>query len=229
MKRGTKFFLVDSHNNAVGPFPWILVREWYALSLLADKAWVCEAGQETWRGLYEFPGLFTLPPSLSSPSSSLSHYRSAERFRKPSTPDQHAYLRRLGCPFATEHLDFHLLLSITSQLVSVFPDRCEPATAEQIEADSQDPNFWHSDPASAKQKAYLETRGIFLEPGATKGEAAALIDPASEAQVRRLNFYGVCLPHHLTKQYASTLIDTYICKHPETEERYQQWKRDNGI
>ena len=134
----------------------------------------------------------------------------------------------MGGPFAPESFDFHLLNWLAGHLSGIFPERRDQATERQIDAEGQDPNFWHADPATDKQKAYLETQDVFLDPGATKGEAAALIDPASDAQRRRLNFYGICVPQNLTKRYASTLIDDHLKKHPESEEQYQQWKQDNG-
>ena len=222
--------MVNPTGETVGPFPWTLVREWFALGLVSDYAWVCPEGAETWQGLYEYPELQTLPPSEARPDGSgAGYYSSTERFRKPAQPLQHAYLRHLNCPFRTEALDFHLAQRITWQLGGVSPSLRDPEIEKEIEEESQDENFWHNDPATEKQIACLEARGVFLAPNATKGEAAALIDPASDGQRRRLSFYGTRLPRFLTKEFASRLIDRHIRKHPESEEAYQRWKQERGI
>ena len=221
--------MVSPAGKTVGPFPWTLVRGWFALGLIPENAWACVAGEEVWQGLYEFPEVCPLEGTTIKQDSSVTHYISTDRFRKPSTTKQHAYLQTLDCPFTTENLDWHLTSWITGQLSTLFPEKCNSAIEREIDEDSQDPNFWHSEPATAKQISYLESRGISLRADATKGEAAALIDPASEGQVRRLKFYGTRLPQYLTKRYASTLINMHIRKHPESEAKYQQWKLDNGI
>ncbi len=227
--KGATIYLVGPSGETSGPFPQALVTEWFSLSLIAKDAWIYIAWEEVWKRFSDCPGIYWLSDGVCRSGNVPHRFNSPDRYQKRSTQTQHTYLRHLGCPFATEQLDFHFADWIIHQLEGVFPWRADLAVRREIEDEGQDPNFWHADPATEKQIAYLETQDIYLDPGATKGEAAALIDPASDAQRRRLNFYGTRLPQHLTKQYASTLIDAHIRKHPESEEQYQQWKRDNGF
>ncbi len=93
----------------------------------------------------------------------------------------------------------------------------------------EDYDDWRQAPPTPKQIQYLESIGEYLWQGATRGDASALIAPASDAQRRRLAFYGLSVPTLLSKGDASEMIDDYIAKHPESEEQYQQWKRDNDL
>jgi hypothetical protein len=207
----------------------MLVREWFALRFLQSNAWMLVLGEQEWKPLWEFSEIYLLKDGTCRSGDASEYYNSPDRYQKPSTPSQRAYLHHLGCPFPVEDLDFHLAERLIRQISGACPFRVEPEMESQIEDERNDPNFWHCDPASEKQRAYLQTIGIHLSADATKGEAACLIDPASDAQRRRLNFYGSRLPQFLTKQYASKMIDDHIQRRPESEGPYQQWKRDNGI
>jgi hypothetical protein len=50
-------------------------------------------------------------------------------------------------------------------------------------------------------------------------------ESATEAQKRKLRFYGRRFPDHVTKGEAAELIDDAMARHPEKEEKYQQWKK----
>ena len=229
MKRGTKLYMVNPAGKTVGPFPWTLVREWFALKLIPDNAWVCIHGTEKWQSLYEYPEIQSLPPSQAQPGSSTSYYASEARFHKASLPIQHEYLRVLDCPFEVKQLDYHFLLHIAEGLATCLPNRRNTLTEIQIQKSGDDPHYWKDDAATDRQIEYLATKGIYFPASATKGEASALIAPPSEGQLRRLAFYQLPLPRHLDDTEASWMIDQYIRAHPESEEQYQRWKRDNGL
>ena len=90
---------------------------------------------------------------------------------------------------------------------------------------------WEDEPATAAQIGLLTQLGIAIPGGLSKGDAAAVLDgvhlPVSEGQIRRLTFYGLRVPS--SRREASRLIDEYIVAHPGSEEKYQRWKRDQGI
>jgi hypothetical protein len=114
-----------------------------------------------------------------------------------------------------------LLAHIIWSLSCEFPDRIDPAVATQVEEASD----WHNDPATDRQITYLQSVGVAIEHGLTKGRACQLIDgEPTEGQLRRLRFYGIPPSPYLTKQEASEVIDDYIAQHPESEEKYQAWK-----
>ena len=69
----------------------------------------------------------------------------------------------------------------------------------------------------------------------TKGEASDLIDflkavqdPPTEGQIRRLSFYGIAVSD-LSKHSAMERIDAFKTSHPESEQKYQRWKAENGL
>jgi hypothetical protein len=59
----------------------------------------------------------------------------------------------------------------------------------------------------------------------TDPDAAWRSEPATDAQKRKLRFYRRRFSNHLTKGEASNLIDDAMARHPEKEEKYQQWKK----
>ena len=225
MKRGTKLYLVDTEGNSAGPFGWTLVRQWFALSLLAPDAWVFVVGEEAWRGISEFSDLCSWPQRTDANGI---YYRTPEHNPQPSTPVQRAYLQRLGFPLPTDSLDFYLASHIISQLAAAFPERVDLATQNQITQQLEEFTDWRNEPASDRQIQFIASLGGPVAPNLTKGEASELIDhlkdPPSEGQLRRLRFYRIALPRYLSKDAASRLIDAYVTAHPESEEDYQTWK-----
>ena len=84
---------------------------------------------------------------------------------------------------------------------------------------------WHNDPATDRQVEYLQSIGVTVDSGLTKGRACELIGgEPTEGQLRGLRFYRIRCPPYLTKEEASELIDGYIAQHPESEDQYQAWK-----
>jgi hypothetical protein len=212
MKPGARMYLVDSEGQTVGPFAWTLIREWVAVSLLSSSSPVFLEGDSAWQTVADFPKLCQLPKSL---------YLSYNQLKLPSLPCQHSYAKRLGCPFDPVQIDRHLLAHIIWSLSVQFPDRVDPAVATEVE----DASDWHNDPATDRQISYLQSIGVRIEAGLTKGRACQLIGgEATEGQLRRLKFYRIIPSPYLTKEEASELIEAYRTQHPESEEQYQTWK-----
>ena len=59
----------------------------------------------------------------------------------------------------------------------------------------------------------------------TDPDAAWRSEPATDAQKCKLRFYRRRFSDDLTKGKASNLIDDAMARHPEKEEKYQQWKK----
>jgi hypothetical protein len=221
MKPGALMYLADTQGQTAGPFAWTLVREWVCLSLVPMSAFAFLQGDNAWKTIADFPDLRQLPKSLCNEDRRPGCYLSADRVRLPSLSCQHSYAKALGCPFAVENIDRHLLSHITWTLSCQFPDRVDPIVAAEVEEASD----WHNDPATDRQITCLRSIEVPIERGLTKGRACQLIGgEATEGQVRRLKFYKIRPPPYLTKEEASDLIDTYIEQHPETEEQYQASK-----
>jgi hypothetical protein len=86
---------------------------------------------------------------------------------------------------------------------------------------------WRNEIATDRQRKLLESKGIKVPAGLTKGDASDQIDSLlhgiTEGQKRRLTFYQISSVG-LTKEEASDLIDRYVAEHPEAEQQYQDWK-----
>lgn len=125
--------IVTSTGREHGPLAWTVVREWAALSLIPYDTRVRLVGDTVSKRLSDFAELFDLPKSLSDPSSTLSYYKSAGRYKAPAVPAQHEYARKLGCPFTTKSLDRHLLGHVIGTLTQQFPGRRDLALEARIE------------------------------------------------------------------------------------------------
>lgn len=222
MKRGARMYLVDIDGKTAGPFPWTLVREWVALSLLSSNSSVFLERDNGWQTVADFPELSQFPKSVTNKEVPPGSYLSDTRLKLPSLSCQHSYAKMLGCPFAPDQIDRHLLAHIIWSLQYAFPDRVDTAFADQV-ADASD---WHNDPATESQISGLRSIGVRIEDGLTKGRACQLIGgEPTEGQLRRLKFYRITPSPYLTKEEASELIDGYLAEHPESEEQYQAWKQ----
>jgi hypothetical protein len=91
---------------------------------------------------------------------------------------------------------------------------------------------WRNEIATEAQIRLLESKGVQVLSGLTKGEASdridALLHGITEGQQRRLRFYMIPSVG-LSKEEASELIDRYVAEHPEAEQQYQDWKRKELI
>ncbi len=216
-------YLVDSEGQIASPFAWTLIREWLALSLLSSSSPVVLEGDTVWRAVADFPELCQLPTSLTIAKGrdSTGFLLSDARLKLPSLPCQHSYAKTLGSPFNPLHIDRLLLAHIIRSLSYQFPDRVNPTVAKEVE----DASDWQNDPASDLQISYLQSIGVPIEDGMTKGRASQLMDgEPTEGQLRRLKFYRITPSTYLTKKEASELIDSYKTEQPESEEHYQAWK-----
>jgi GYF domain 2 len=114
-----------------------------------------------------------------------------------------------------------------------YPDLKNSWESLSAEVDDVASSDWDDDPATERQLDYLRDLGATVSPDISKGEASELIDhlchQASDAQKRRLNFYRLDFDPHITKDQASTLIDRYRTRHPESEDAYQKWKIQHHI
>jgi hypothetical protein len=221
LKRGAKLFLSCEGRAFVGPFKWTLVREWVALGLVGHDALVKtdEGGEPVVVGMIE--QLLVFSQGLCDTAA---YYRSSGRTRFPSAPRQHSYLRSLGCPFETAHLDKHLTWRVISDLEQAFPDRAVASERDACEEELE--RIFREAPATDRQREYLSSIGVEVSEDLSKAEASQMIGgPPTDGQLRRLRFYQIPLPRFLTKNEASDLIDHYIREHPESEAKYQAWKQ----
>ncbi len=171
MKRGSKFFLVGTDDQAAGPFAWTHVREWFAIGLLGSKSLVCIQGGEAWTEVSHHPDLCTLTKSLADPASDLSAFLS--RKRTVLSPRRREMLQRICNPFPLELIDDELALWLLRALAKDFPGKVDQDIAAEIQPPT--PPDWRSDPASDAQKLWLTDFGLSPAPKLTKGEASDLI------------------------------------------------------
>lgn len=212
---------MDSDGQTAGPFAWILIREWVALSLLARNSPVLLEGDSAWQTIGDFPELCQFPKTVTGRQGVPGSCLSDNRLKLLSLPCQHAYAKTLGCPFNPDQIDRHLLAYIIRSLSWQFPDRVDATVAVQVE----DASDWHNDPATERQISYLRSIGVCIDDGLTKGRACQLIGgEPTEGQLRRLEFYRITPSPYLTKEEASESIEGYMMQHPESEEEYQAWK-----
>ena len=67
--------------------------------------------------------------------------------------------------------------------------RLAPATQPKAQQETT-PRRWQDEPAAERQRAYLVSLGVQLEPGLTKGRASELIDAAKNGELGSVNgFY----------------------------------------
>jgi hypothetical protein len=113
-------------------------------------------------------------------------------------------------------------------ILARYPDLKNNWDSLSAEIDDTTSNEWGDDSATERQLDYLRDLGATVSPDISKAEASELIDrlchQATDAQKRRLNFYRLDFDPHITKEQASTLIDCYRTRHPESEDAYQEWK-----
>ena len=118
-------------------------------------------------------------------------------------------------------------------ILARYPDLKNEWDSLSAEIDDNTAEEWDSDPATERQLDFLRDLGATVSSEITKAEASELIErlthKASDAQKRRLNFYRLEFDPDITKEQASTLIDCYRERHPESEDAYQEWKIQNHI
>lgn len=130
-----------------------------------------------------------------------------------------------GGYFALEEMLIKIQTNNPSLFAAITPDEL------LLRVDHFRRDEWRGVPATEAQLEYLAKLDVDVPRGITKGEASDLIDVrvngVSDGQRRRLKFYGLEVP--TSKRRASEMIDAFMSAHPEVEEQYQQWKRDNDL
>lgn len=97
---------------------------------------------------------------------------------------------------------------------------------------------WRDDPATEPQRKFIRSLGGTLRPGATKGEAASIIDarlgnqPLSNRQMMVLRFWNRPLGKGEDKRVIIDWLDSFYREDPDRKlawELYKQEAEDNGL